>query len=62
MWLLILYYDINKKHVLRYVELNTIKTVAYLLGLQPNRVSNFFHKLIKPRGPLNYCNLYKIMT
>ena len=38
---------------------NTIKDVSYVLGMNSQTISNFFHGLIKPRGVLKYCVLYQ---
>tara|TARA_R110002124_G_scaffold256663_1_gene422307 strand:- start:5027 stop:5224 length:198 start_codon:yes stop_codon:yes gene_type:complete len=60
MWLLILYYDKNKKEQFKSIEINTIKELSYLLDMKPTEISNFYHGLIYSRGPLDYCHLFKI--
>jgi len=60
MWLLIVYYTPEKKSILKFMELNTIREVAYLIDMIPSHVSNTYHRLINPRGLMRYCNLYKI--
>tara|TARA_R110001632_G_scaffold86462_3_gene188733 strand:- start:460 stop:657 length:198 start_codon:yes stop_codon:yes gene_type:complete len=60
MWLLILYYDKNKKEQFKSIEINTIKELSYLLDMKPTEISNFYHGLIYSRGALDYCHLFKI--
>ena len=40
-------------------SVHTIKEVAYIVGMAPQSVSNFFHNLIKARGTLKYVALFK---
>jgi hypothetical protein len=56
-WFLILFTDTDKKEVYKILELNTIKQVSYLLQQPPQTISNYYHKLIKARGNLRYCEL-----
>ena len=58
-WLLFVFYDKDKNDLLKVLECETIKDIGYLLNLKPSIVSNFFHKLIKSRGLLEYCYLYQ---
>ena len=41
------------------MEFKSIKDVGYVLNIEPQVISNFFHGLIKPRGILNNCVLYQ---
>ena len=61
MWVLFVFYEKEKKTMLKCGEFTTIKEIAYLVGLEPSVVSNFYHKLIKPRKLLEYCILYHIV-
>jgi hypothetical protein len=56
-WFVILFTDKDKKEVFKILELNTIKQVSYLIGEKPQTISNYYHKLIKSRGNLNYCDI-----
>ena len=58
-WFLILFTDTEKKEIFKVLECKTIKEVAYLLGLEPQVVSNYYHNLINERGNLKYCVLYQ---
>ena len=58
-WILYLFTDKNKKEIFKIMEFKSIKDIAYVLNLQPQVISNYFHGLIKPRGILNNCALYQ---
>ena len=58
-WYLILFKDKEKKEIFKVLECKTIKEVAYLLDLEPQVVSNYYHNLINERGNLKYCVLYQ---
>lgn len=58
-WFLILFTDKEKKEIFKVLECKTIKEVAYLLDLEPQVVSNYYHNLINERGNLKYCVLYQ---
>ena len=60
MWLLLIYYDKAKTNLLKNIEIDTIKQIAYLLDLKQCEISNFYHGLIYSRGVLDYCHLFKI--
>ena len=59
-WLLFLYEDEERHKLFKFFELNTIKEIAYLLNMKPQEISNYYHKLIKERGPLKYCVIYQV--
>ena len=59
LWIIQLYYDKTKKNFYKNVECSTLKEVAYLTGTQIYDVSNFYHKLIKPKNLMNYIDIYK---
>ena len=44
---------------IKVLTLPTIKAVAYVVGMSPQSVSNFYHSLIKPREGLQYVVLFK---
>lgn len=58
-WILYLFTDSNKNEIFKIMEFKSIKDIAYVLDLQPQVISNYFHGLIKPRGILNNCALYQ---
>jgi|TARA_R100000808_G_C2155019_1_gene166632 hypothetical protein len=58
-WYLVLFTDKERTDLYKVLECYTIKQVAYLLDMKPQEVSNYFHKLINPRGNLEYCLLYQ---
>ena len=53
-WYVYLFETEEKKDIV-----NTISEMSYVLKLESNVLSNFFHSLIKPRGILKYCNIYQ---
>ena len=59
-WLLFLYEDEERKKLFKFMELKSIKEVSYLLGMKSTEVSNYYHGLIKERGPLKYCVIYQV--
>jgi|GEM_PF-6113990 len=59
-WLLCLYKDKDKTDLWKLMEFKTIKEVAYILGMKAQEISNFYHQLIKERGPLQYCIIYQV--
>lgn len=58
-WILYLFTDNTKQEIFKIMEFKSIKDIAYVLDLQPQVISNYFHGLIKPRGILNNCALYQ---
>ena len=58
-WILYSFTDSNKNEIFKIMEFKSIKDIAYVLDLQPQVISNYFHGLIKPRGILNNCALYQ---
>lgn len=59
LWILNLYYDIHKKHFIKTIELNTLRDLAYIIGCELYDVSNFFHKITKPKGVFEYLTITK---
>ena len=58
-WILHLYKDIEKTDLIKVMEFDTIKDCSYVLGVDTQIISNYFHGLIKPRGVLCYTILYQ---
>ena len=58
-WVLWLFESEDKKELLKIMEFKTIRDIAYVLDLEPQLISNWFHGLINPRGILKSCVLYQ---
>tara|TARA_R100000654_G_scaffold31724_2_gene56684 strand:+ start:744 stop:950 length:207 start_codon:yes stop_codon:yes gene_type:complete len=58
-WVLYLFEDKDKSDLLKIMEFRTIKDIAFVLDLDQQIISNWFHGLINPRGILKYCVLYQ---
>ena len=56
-WYLTLFEDENKTIPIKTIPCNTIKHISYLTGLETQVISNYYHKQIKARGVLKYCNI-----
>jgi hypothetical protein len=56
-WYLILFTNIEKTEVFKIIPCNTIKEMSYYLDITPSVISNYYHKQIKARGVLKYCNI-----
>tara|TARA_R110000787_G_scaffold175689_1_gene288066 strand:- start:4664 stop:4864 length:201 start_codon:yes stop_codon:yes gene_type:complete len=59
LWVLNLYYDLDKKNFIKSIELNTLKDLSYLLGCEIYDVSNFYHRITKPKGVFEYITITK---
>ena len=49
----------KKTQIVKVLDLESIKQVSYIVGMPPQHVSNYYHRLIKPRGSLCYVALFK---
>ena len=58
-WVLWLFESEDKKELLKIMEFKTIRDIGYVLDLEPQLISNWFHKLINQRGILKSCVLYQ---
>ena len=58
-WILHLYQDAEHTDLIKVMEFATIKDCSYVLEIDSQVISNYFHGLIKPRGVLKYCVLYQ---
>lgn len=58
-WILYLFEDDKKSEIFKIMEFKSIREVAYVLNMERQVVSNFFHGLILPRGILNNCVIYQ---
>ena len=59
LWILNLYYDTEKKDFIKTIELNTLRDLAYIIGCELYDVSNFYHKITKPKGIFKYISITK---
>lgn len=55
-----MFYDKERTDLLKVMDFNTIKEIAYVLNMKQQDISNYYHQLIKERGPLKYCYLYQV--
>ena len=58
-WILYLFEYETHTELLKIMEFKTIKDVAFVLGVDPSIISNWFHGLINPRGILKNCVLHQ---
>ena len=58
-WVLYLFEEETKTEIFKIMEFKTIKDVGYVLDMEPQVISNWFHGLILPRGILKNCVLYQ---
>ena len=58
-WVLYLFEDKEKSDILKIMEFRTIKDIAFVLDMEQQIISNWFHGLIHPRGILKFCVLYQ---
>ena len=58
-WILWLFEDEEKSQLFKIMEFKTIKELSYVLDIEPQLISNWFHGLINSRGILNNCVLYQ---
>tara|TARA_R110000787_G_scaffold190380_1_gene301835 strand:- start:442 stop:648 length:207 start_codon:yes stop_codon:yes gene_type:complete len=58
-WVLYLFEDSDKTDLFKIMEFKTIRELSYVIGVEPQLVSNWFHGLINPRGILTNCCLYQ---
>jgi len=56
-WYLILFTSIEKTEVFKIIPCNNIKEMSYYLDIKSSIISNYYHKQIKARGVLKYCNI-----
>ena len=56
-WYLVIFTNEEKNEVFKVIKCNTIKEMSYYLNMDTQIISNYYHKQIKPRGVLKYCNI-----
>ena len=58
-WILTIYLDKNKKDLFKALEFNNLREIAYCLDKEIYDISNFYHKITKPKEVIEYLYLYK---
>ena len=58
-WVLYLFEEEDKKSIFKIMEFKTIKNIGFVLDVDPQVISNWFHGLINARGILKSCVLYQ---
>tara|TARA_Y100000593_G_C4315908_1_gene340869 strand:- start:1607 stop:1810 length:204 start_codon:yes stop_codon:yes gene_type:complete len=58
-WILYLFEDKEKREIFKIMEFKTIKDIAFVLDIDAPIISNWYHKLILPRGILHNCVLHQ---
>ena len=56
-WYLTLFDSEEKNNSVMNIPCQTIKEMAYFLNMDAQVISNFYHKQIRPRGVLKFCNI-----
>ena len=56
-WYLILFTNDEKKDIFKVIKCSSIVEMGYYLDVKPQLLSNFYHKLTKPRGILNLISI-----
>lgn len=59
MWIVNIYYDDAREHIFKSLEFLTLGDIAYCLDCPTHSVSNFYHKIKKPRGVFKKLYIYK---
>jgi hypothetical protein len=59
MWHVMVFGDENHTMLVRVLQLRTVKDIGSLVHLPASTVSNFYHRLIKPKGALKYIAMFK---
>jgi len=58
-WILIVYGNKEKTDIIKVMNVDSIKQIAYIIDEVPIDVSNFYHKLIKSKNLMDYIDIYK---
>ena len=58
-WVLYLFEDEDKRELFKIMEFKTIKELSYVVSIEPQTISNWFHGLINARGILKNCVLHQ---
>jgi len=58
-WVLVIYSNELKNNIVKVINVDSIKQIAYIINETPTDVSNFYHKLIKSKNLMNLIDIYK---
>ena len=58
-WVLYLFQEEEKNEIFKIMEFKTIKEISFVLDMEPQIISNWFHGLINPRGIIKRCSLFQ---
>lgn len=58
-WVCEVFSTFEKEVLLKVYEFPTMSEVSYVLGMPASVISNYYHRLIRPRGVLRYINIYQ---
>ena len=61
-WILYLFEDETKTEIFKIMEFKSIREISYVLDIERQIISNFFHGLILPRGILKNVVLYQSVS
>ena len=56
---LMVFEDLGRTTPVKVMSFETVNEVSYVVGMPAKTVYNYFHRLIRPRGPLCYVSLFK---
>lgn len=59
-WKLTIYYNEEKTELIKTINMDTLKDLSHLLNCELYDVSNFYHKITKPKGIFKYLILTKL--
>ena len=58
-WVLVIYSNELKNNIVKVINVDSIKQIAYIINETPTDVSNFYHNITKPKNMFLFINLYK---
>lgn len=56
-WYCVIFTSPEKSEVFKTLKCDTIKEMGYYLDMEPLVIRNYYHRNIKARGVLKYCNI-----
>jgi len=58
-WLVAIFIDKEHKDLFRMIEFHSLREIAYCLDSNIYDVSNFYHRISKPKGKFVWIEIYK---
>tara|TARA_R110000744_G_scaffold101834_2_gene196158 strand:+ start:285 stop:545 length:261 start_codon:yes stop_codon:yes gene_type:complete len=58
-WVLTIYRDVNKSEAVQTIHFDTIKDLAYIVGVKPQDCSNFYHRLSGAKGIFKFISIFQ---